>query len=154
MRLNSFGDKMEQTQYIFDTRKTIHYRFPTHVNDLVMDRAQAETSEVFVVVLEPGEASPLHVHHDTEQIYYVLDGNGSIQIGDSPDRYPIKPGDVVRIPAHAVHRTFCEDARSLRYLSVDCFVNGKPKQEPTWDSHVRVMCAQNGWNFEQVKSAK
>ena len=65
---------METKQYVFPTSKTIHYRFPTHVNDLVIDRADAAASEVFVVVLEPGEAPPLHVHHDTEQIFYVLEG--------------------------------------------------------------------------------
>ncbi len=143
-----------QKKFVFDTRETIHYRFPTHVNDLVMDRAEAETSEVFVVVIEPGEASPLHVHHDTEQIFYVLDGKGSVQIDDSSERYPIKPGDVARIPPHALHRTFCDSAKPLRYLSVDCFVGGKPKKEPTWDSHVQTVCLQNGWEFDKVKAAK
>ncbi len=47
---------MERSQFIFSTRETVHYRFPTHVNDLVMDRAQAETSEVFIVVLEPARS--------------------------------------------------------------------------------------------------
>jgi quercetin dioxygenase-like cupin family protein len=60
-----------QTRYVFSTAQTVRYRFPTHVNDLVMDRAEAETSEAFLVVLEPGEAPPLHVHDDTEQVFYV-----------------------------------------------------------------------------------
>lgn len=34
------------TRYVFSTADTIHYRFPTHVNDLVMDRAESETAEV------------------------------------------------------------------------------------------------------------
>ena len=38
-------------KYIFN--EITHYRFPTHVNDLVMDRADAETSEVFITVLDP-----------------------------------------------------------------------------------------------------
>ena len=37
-------------KYIFN--EITHYRFPTHVNDLVMDRADAETSEVFITVLD------------------------------------------------------------------------------------------------------
>jgi mannose-6-phosphate isomerase-like protein (cupin superfamily) len=137
------------TKYIFN--ETLRYRFPTHVNDLVMDRAEAETSEVFIVVLEPGEAPPLHVHHDTEQIFYVMEGNGLLQIGDHPERYPVKPGDVVRIPPHTYHRIFCDGDKPLRYLSVDCFVGGKPKDEPTWESHVRAICKQNGWEFDKVK---
>ena len=44
--------------YIFSTEKTKRYRFPTHINDLVMDRSEASSSEVFIVVLAPGEAPP------------------------------------------------------------------------------------------------
>jgi hypothetical protein len=39
------------------------------------------------------------------------------------------------------------------YLSIDCFVGGRPKEEPTWESHVRVMCRQQGWDLNQVKGA-
>jgi mannose-6-phosphate isomerase-like protein (cupin superfamily) len=143
---------MKQDKFLFDTRQPVRYRFPTHVNDLVMDRADAEVSEVFIVVIEPGKASPLHVHHDTEQIFYVLDGNGSLQIGDSPERHPLNPGLVARIPPHTFHRSFCNGDKPLRYLSVDCFLGGKSKEEPTWDSHVRTVCAQNGWEFDKVKA--
>ena len=61
-------------QYVFPIGKARHYRFPTHVNDLVMDRAESKTSEVFVVVLEPGEAPPRHKHDDTEQVFHVIAG--------------------------------------------------------------------------------
>ena len=43
-------------QFVFPTSQTRHYSFPTHVNDLVVDRADAATSEVFLVVLAPGQA--------------------------------------------------------------------------------------------------
>jgi quercetin dioxygenase-like cupin family protein len=142
---------MTEGKYVFSTTETVHYRFPTHVNDLVMDRADAETSEVFVVVLEPGEGPPLHVHHDTEQIFYVLEGAGVLQIGDAGQSYPVRAGDVVRIPPHTPHRIECASPRTLRYLSVDCFVGGRPADEPTWESHVRTMCVQNGWDLEQVR---
>ncbi len=145
---------MTQSKFVFSTQETIHYRFPTHVNDLVIDRAAATTSEVFIVVLEPGEAPPLHVHHDTEQIFYVMEGAGHLQIGESTDHLPVKPGDVVRIPPSTYHRIFCAGNQPLRYLSVDCFVGGKPQAEPTWDSHVREICKLNGWDFEQVKRAQ
>jgi len=145
---------MTQTRYVFDTQQIIHYRFPTHVNDLVMDRAEAAASEVFVVVLEPGEAPPLHVHHDVEQIFYVMEGNGLLQIGESAERYPVKSGDVVRIPPSTYHRIFCDGDKPLRYLCVDCFVGRKPQEEPTWDSHVKAICELNGWDYDKVRRAK
>jgi mannose-6-phosphate isomerase-like protein (cupin superfamily) len=142
------------TRYVFSTTETIHYRFPTHTNDLVMDRAQAATSEVFIVILEPGEAPPLHVHHDTEQVFYLLQGAGTLQIGDEdPQSLAVKPRDLVRIPPHTPHRIRCAGAEPVVYLSVDCFVGGRPAQEPTWDSHVRAMCAENHWDFDRVKQA-
>jgi len=139
-------------RYVFDTKNTTRYRFPTHRNDLVMDRAEAATSEVFLVVLEPGEAPPLHIHHDTEQVFYVLRGSGLLQIGADPgERFPVTPGNLVRVPPSTLHRIFCQSTEPLEYLSVDCFVNGRPKEEPTWESHVRVMCKLNGWDFDKVR---
>ncbi len=149
---------MSETRYVFSTHETIHYRFPTHTNDLVIDRAHSDASEVFIVVLEPGEAPPLHAHHDTEQIFHVMEGTGMLEIGEVSKRYPVKPGvypvqagDIVRIPTHTFHRILCTSAQPMRYLSIDCFVGGKPKDEPTWESHVRAICTQNGWEFEKVK---
>ncbi len=141
------------TRYVFSTRETVRYRFPTHVNDLVMDRAEAQSSEVFIVVLEPGEGPPLHVHDDAEQIFYVLDGGGVLEIGDDREPHPVQAGDVVRIPRHAPHRIECSGPTALRYLSVDCFSEGRPAAEPTWDDHVRAVCARNGWDFDEVKRA-
>ncbi len=146
---------MSDQQYVFSTSETIRNRFPTHVNDLIMDRSQSATSEAFIVVLEPGEAPPLHVHHDTEQVFYVLQGEGSLQVGDDAGRrHPVKPGDLVRIPPGAYHRIFCEGNQPLKYLSIDCFLNGRPEAEPTWESHVHVLCDDHGWDFDKVKLGK
>ena len=142
------------TRYVFSTSQTIHYRFPTHVNDLVMDRADAETSEVFIVVLEPGEGPPLHAHDDTEQIFYVLEGTGVLQIGETYEPHQVQAGEVVRIPPQTLHRIECPGPKVLRYLSVDCFVRGRPADEPTWESHVQTMCAQNGWDLDLVKGTR
>jgi quercetin dioxygenase-like cupin family protein len=139
---------MQSDKFVFSTKETVRYRFPTHVNDLVMDRADAEASEVFVVVLDPGEGPPLHVHDDTEQIFYVLEGAGELQVGRRSQA--VNPGDVVRIPRHTPHRIQCLGTGPMRYLSVDCFVGGRPAGEPTWESHVRAVCACNGWDFDSV----
>jgi len=139
------------TRYVFSTADTIRYRYPTHVNDLVLDRTEATTTEVFIVVLEPGEAPPLHQHDDTEQIFYIMAGAGTLTIGDPAQQFDVKPGDVVRIPPHTLHSIKCEGAATLRYLSVDAFVGEKPAAEPTWDSHVQTLCDRFGWDFQQVK---
>src|SRR5210317_2512216 len=107
--------------YVFSTKQPQRYRFPTHINDLVMDRSQAAASEVFIVVISPGGAPPLHQHDDTEQIFYVLEGRGRLEIGGESEDFLVEPGDVVRIPPSALHAIHCEGPTDLRYLAIDCF---------------------------------
>jgi oxalate decarboxylase/phosphoglucose isomerase-like protein (cupin superfamily) len=81
----------------------------------------------------------------------VRSGEGTLQVGSDPPAYfEVKPGDLVRIPPHTYHRIRCDGNEKLVYLSIDCFLHGRPVAEPTWESHVRVMCEQNGWNFDEV----
>ncbi len=139
-------------KYVFSTSATRTYRFPTHTNLLVMDRADAVSSESFITVMGPGESPPLHKHDDTEQVFYVLAGRGRLETGeDAEDQGEIGPGDLVRIPPGTYHRVPCVGDEPLKYLVVDCFPGGRPSAEPTWESHVRVVCAENGWDFDEVK---
>jgi len=141
-------------QFVFPSSRTKHYRFPTHANDLVVDRADSRTSEVFVVVLEPGQAPPHHRHDDTEQVFYILEGEGILQTGVERQEHVVRPADIIRIPPGVLHSIQCTGKMPLRYLAVDCFVGGRPESEPTWDSHVRVLCRQQGWNYDQVVKPK
>ena len=136
--------------YVFSTEKTKRYRFPTHINDLVMDRSEATASEVFFTVVEPGKANPFHKHDDTEQVYFVVEGEGELTIEGEEEPFLIKPGDVVRIPVGTLHTSRCLGDQNLRYLVVDCFPASRPDAEPTWDSHVHEICRLNGWNYEDV----
>lgn len=140
-------------RYVFDTAETTLYRFPTHANALVMDRAEAAASEVFISIMEPGEAPPMHVHHDTEQVFYVLEGVGRLEIEGEAEGQEVRPGHLVRVPPGTYHRVWCISGTPLRYLVVDCFPGGRPTAEPTWESHVRTVCSEQGWEFDQVKQA-
>jgi len=140
--------------YIFSTKNPKRYSFPTHINDLVVDRSESSASEVFVVVVEPGKATHRHKHDDTEQVFYVLGGRGILEAGDEGERHEMDPGDVVRIPVSAWHRIMCTGDEDFRYLAVDCFPSGRPGREPTWDSHVRVMCREQGWDYDEIVGGK
>jgi len=135
---------------VFKTAGCKRYRFPTHTNELVYDRSDARASEVFLVVLEPGEAPPLHVHDDTEQVFYVIEGRGTLTLGAERRTYRVQAGDVVLVPPSTPHSIRADDSNTLRYLSVDCFgATGKPT-EATWDEHVKAVCQERGWSYEQV----
>ncbi len=136
--------------YVFSTQKTKRYRFPTHVNELVLDRSEAAASEVFIVELAPGEAPPPHRHDDMEQIFFILTGQGRLVIGEPGAAFPVNPGDVVRIPPQTIHTVHCLGDAPLKYLAVDCFPAGRPQAEPTWDSHVQNVCRELGWDYQQI----
>ena len=138
------------TQYIFSTEKLKRYEFPTHINDIVMDRADAAVSEVFIVVIHPGSAPPLHKHDDTEQVFHVMQGRGVLTIGQEAAKYPVKVGDVVRIPMSTWHSIEAEGDDDLRYLCVDCFGPNRLADEPTWDDHVKTLCREQGWDYSAV----
>jgi len=139
-------------KYVFSTSSLKRYEFPTHINDLVMDRSEAETSEVFIVVLKPGQAPPLHKHGDTEQLFYILEGEGTLTIkeGEEETYYPVNVGDVVRVPMSLYHSIKAEGGKELRYLAIDCFVDKHFEDEKTWDNHVKVLCKEQGWDYNQV----
>lgn len=134
---------------VFDTSFVKRYKFPTHINDLLIDRAESSFSEVFFVIVEPGKSVHHHKHGDTEQIFYMLEGSGILSIGAEKKEYMVNPGDVVRIPVNTLHSIRTDSTNQLiRYLCVDCF--GSKPAEPTWDEHVRVVCDENGYNYSEV----
>jgi len=49
-----------------------------------------------------GGATGLHLHEQGDELFYVVSGRGTATLGDSVE--PIGPGDVVFVPASAIHR--------------------------------------------------
>ena len=137
-------------QYVFSTSKTKRYHFPTHSAELVVDRSEAHASEVFVVILEPGQVSPLHKHDDTEQVFCIIEGKGLLTTGEEKREHHVKVGDIVRIPPLTLHSIEAEGDEVLRYLAIDCFGSKGEQKEPTWDEHIKVFCREQGWDFEKV----
>lgn len=139
-------------KYVFSTKQPIRYKFPTHINDLIMDRSYADFSEVFITIIETGGAPPIHKHDDTEQVFFMLEGHGTLQINKvNQIEFDVKPGDVIRIPVSTWHTIKANQGMRIRYLSIDCFGAIKNSNEPTWDSHVKVLCKEQGWDYEKVK---
>lgn len=75
-----------------------------------------------VNVVPPGKrAWPFHRHHVNEELVYVIEGTGTLRLGDR--EVPIRKGDVMAFPAageaHQIVNTSGED---LRYLSVSTMI--------------------------------
>ena len=139
-------------QFVFQTDSLKRYSFPTHINDLVIDRYKSSVSEVFMVIVEPGKSVMHHKHDDTEQVFYMIRGTGYLCLGPEKKEQYVKPGDVIRIPPSTLHSIKTDTEVPIKYLCVDCFTQ-KPL-EPTWDEHVKVVCKNNGWDFSEVTGEK
>jgi len=50
--------------------------------------------------LDPGESfsGGLHTHHDQEEVFYVLEGRATFDIGEEREEVPVGAGEVIRIP--------------------------------------------------------
>lgn len=146
------------SKVLFGTKndQTAGYYFPTHDNLLVMDRSNAEVAEAFIVQIAPGKFTHRHTHDDTEQLFYVLSGNGKLVLErlGKKETFIIQPSEFVHVPRNCFHQTFCEGTDSLKYLAIDCFPGGHNPNESTWDDHAKAVCKMNNWNYNEARIKK
>ena len=50
---------------------------------------------------EPGQEHKAHVHAGQDKLYFVLEGQGEVEVGE--ERLPVGPGDLVLAQAGEVH---------------------------------------------------
>lgn len=81
---------------------------------LDLANAPVELQSLAEATLEPGQATQRHVHRVSEEIYYLLDGAGLMEVDGETAR--VGPGDAVLIPPGAWHRLTNDGAVPLRML--------------------------------------
>jgi len=73
-----------------------------------------------VTAVPPGKCAwPFHNHPAKEEMFFVLQGNGEVRIGEA--RYLIRRGDVIACPAggtETAHQIINTGSEELRYLAV------------------------------------
>lgn len=79
-----------------------------HRNSCIRQQSLAEAR------LPAGGASTPHHHPRTEEIYYILEGQGSMQIGD--EIRAVGPGDAIAIPPEAPHQIRNTGSVVLKFL--------------------------------------
>lgn len=84
----------------------------------------SERHSVAYAVIPPGKASLLHYHPTTEESYYILKGQGRIQLED--EEAMVGPGQVTLIPPPKPHKIFNVGHEDLEFLAF-CV----PAWEPT-----------------------
>ena len=70
------------------------------------------------VIIQPGKGHDPHVHPGEEEVIYVISGEGEQTVGEDGERFPVREGDAVYIPANTLHSTYNTTWRPLRLLVV------------------------------------
>jgi uncharacterized cupin superfamily protein len=73
-----------------------------------------------LTVLAPGKrAFPFHSHHVNEEMFFVVEGEGELRLGD--ERHPIRAGDFISCPPggpETAHQIINTSDSELRFLAV------------------------------------
>ena len=80
---------------------------------LGLPTAPVRNQSLAEATLAPGQATERHYHAESEEIYYVVEGSGEMELDG--DRRPITVGDAVLIPPGAWHQITAVGER-LRFL--------------------------------------
>ena len=115
------------------------FTFPTHINEFLVKREEALSTEAFLVKIPALGSSHVHHHGDMEQVFYIIAGSGVVygEDGDYPPM-PCNAGDIVYIPAGTKHAVRSNDAFDMSYLCVNAFLP-EVATEATSLSHAEVV---------------
>ncbi len=76
--------------------------------------ATAEHQSLAEAALGPGQETQRHYHAETEEIYFVLEGSGELEVDG--DRASVGAGDAILIPPGAWHQIRADGGGPLRFL--------------------------------------
>jgi len=96
------------------------------------------------VVLLPGQGHDRHNHPNSEEVLYVLSGEGE-QMLDDEAPFPVRSGDMIYVPTGVFHSTLNTGWSPLRLLAIynpggperdleglPDFRDLKPGEHPSW----------------------
>jgi uncharacterized cupin superfamily protein len=85
-----------------------------------------------VTVVAPGKrAFPFHNHHANEEMFFVLEGEGTLRFGDQ--QHPVRKGDFVACPCggpDVAHQLVNSGTTELRYIAVSTMLDTDIFQYP------------------------
>ncbi|MEM4310882.1 MAG: cupin domain-containing protein [Nitrososphaerales archaeon] len=84
------------------------------------DKEGTKNQVVALGVFKPGEGLYPHFHPQSEEIYFVLKGEGTVFVGEERKPMKIKGGQVIYIPANTHH---CVTNTGRRELQIAFFLS-------------------------------
>ncbi|MFQ6094577.1 MAG: cupin domain-containing protein [Candidatus Bathyarchaeia archaeon] len=74
------------------------------IKPVVNPRKVGSKNLVFALgVFNPGEGLVPHIHPQSEEVYYVIKGKGTVYVGEEKKETPIEPEVALYIPPGTIH---------------------------------------------------
>lgn len=81
---------------------------------LDLTNAPVELQSLAEATIPPGGSTERHYHRRSEELYYLLEGTGTMEIDGEVKS--VGPGDAILIPRNAWHEIRAEQNSALRFL--------------------------------------
>ncbi len=101
---------------------------------VLLDRTEAELTEVALNTWRAGLIGPPHQHDQKEQIFYVTSGTGVVKVGS--ETFNVRPGDLVYVPLGMEHQTIAAEHEALHYILFNGFNNPEKEGHGTFAEHI------------------
>jgi mannose-6-phosphate isomerase-like protein (cupin superfamily) len=88
--------------------------FTTKDGSTIRELMRAENQTLAEATLAPGQRTERHYHGESEELYYLLEGEGEMEVDG--EHSPVGAGDAVLIPAGAWHQIMATGRAELRFL--------------------------------------
>jgi mannose-6-phosphate isomerase-like protein (cupin superfamily) len=88
--------------------------FTTKDGSTIRELMHAANQSLAEATLAPGQQTERHYHAASEELYYLLEGEGQMEVDG--ERSAVVPGDAILIPPGAWHQITATGASDLRFL--------------------------------------
>ena len=92
------------------------YRLAQNNTDFRRVLSTTERSQLVLMAIPPGGEIGIETHEDTDQILAFVEGTGHATLAGM--RRPVRPGDVVVIPAGTQHNFVADAGQALKLYTV------------------------------------
>jgi uncharacterized cupin superfamily protein len=102
-------------------------------------------------ILAPGKRGcPYHLHHAQEEMFIVIEGSGTLRVAG--EMLPLKPGDVVFIPAGPdyPHQIINTSDAPLKYLSISTMETPEICEYPDSGKYLAEGSLKSGAPFDVI----
>ena len=101
---------------------------------VLLDRSETELTEIGWNCWRPNLDGPPHKHNDKDQIFYINSGEGIVRLGS--EKYEVKPGNAVYVPAGVEHQTITTGDELLCYILFNIFNSADKEGHTSFADHI------------------